>query len=282
MGSLLDLPPPATVAGQPQVEYTYDNANRLTTIVQSTSMVTITYDDADRRTSVTYPNTNKVEYAYNAASELTTVTYKQGTTTLGTLTYTYDGAGNRLQTGGTFALTNLPPALTSATYNANNQQTAFGTTSETYDLNGNLATSTEASVTTTYTWNARNQLAGISRTGLTASFTYDSFGRRTGKTINGATTTFLYDRTDLVTESGASNAIYLSTFNIDEPIVRQTSGGNEFYLMDDLGSTIALTNDSGIVTTTYNYGPFGATTETGTSTNPFQFTGREKDGTGLY
>ncbi|NGZ96375.1 MAG: hypothetical protein CV089_09650 [Nitrospira sp. WS110] len=139
--------------------YAYDNANRLTTIAQSTSTVTIAYDDADRRTSVTYPNTNKVEYVYNAASELTTVTYKQGTTTLGTLTYTYDGAGNRLQTGGTFARTNVPPALTSATYNANNQQTAFGTTTETYDLNG--ATVTDAGGTTTYTWNARNQLTGI-------------------------------------------------------------------------------------------------------------------------
>jgi YD repeat-containing protein len=38
--------------------YTYDNANRLTTIVQGTSTVTIAYDDAVRRTSVTYPNTN--------------------------------------------------------------------------------------------------------------------------------------------------------------------------------------------------------------------------------
>ncbi|MDH4080119.1 MAG: hypothetical protein OEU68_09920 [Nitrospira sp.] len=105
MRSLLDLAPPATVAGQPQVTYTYDNANRLTTITQSTSTVTIAYDDADRRTSVTYPNTNKVEYAYNAASELVTVTYKPSTTTLGMLTYTYDAADNRIKTGGTFITT---------------------------------------------------------------------------------------------------------------------------------------------------------------------------------
>jgi YD repeat-containing protein len=51
-----------TVVGQPQVAYTYDNANRLTTIQQGTSAVTIGYDDADRRTSMTYPNTKKVEY----------------------------------------------------------------------------------------------------------------------------------------------------------------------------------------------------------------------------
>lgn len=68
MGSLLDLSSPATVVGQPQVVHTYDNTNRLTTIAQSTSTVTIAYDDADRRTSVTYPNTKKVEYAYNATS----------------------------------------------------------------------------------------------------------------------------------------------------------------------------------------------------------------------
>jgi YD repeat-containing protein len=152
----------------------------LTQTQQGTS-ITIAYDDADRRTSVTYPNTNKVEYLYNVASELTTVTYKKGTTTLGTLTYTYDAAGNRLKTGGTFARSNLPPALATTSYNANNQQTTFGTSIETYDLNGNLATFTDASGTTTYTWNARNQLTSIAGPSLCATFSYDSFGRRTGR-----------------------------------------------------------------------------------------------------
>ena len=91
-----------TVVGQTQVTYTYDNANRLTTITQGTDTVTLAYDDADRRTSVTYPNTNKIEYGYNVASELTSLTYKQGTTTLGDLTYTYDAAGNRIKTAGTY------------------------------------------------------------------------------------------------------------------------------------------------------------------------------------
>lgn len=70
---------------------------------------------------------------------MTTLTYKQGTITLGTVTYTYDAAGNRLKTGGTFAHSNLPPVLTTTNYNANNQQLTFGTTTETYDLNGSLA-----------------------------------------------------------------------------------------------------------------------------------------------
>jgi YD repeat-containing protein len=73
---------------QPQVGYTYDNANRLTQVAQVSQFASLAYDDADRRTSVTYPNTNKVEYLYHVASELTTVTYKKGMATLGTLRYT--------------------------------------------------------------------------------------------------------------------------------------------------------------------------------------------------
>ena len=38
-----------------------------------------------------------------------------------------------------------------------------------------------------------------------------------------------------------------------------------------------------VLQTEYTYEPFGATTATGTaSTNPFQYTGRENDATGLY
>ncbi|OQW45417.1 MAG: hypothetical protein A4C66_01545 [Nitrospira sp. HN-bin3] len=274
-----------TVAGQTQVTYTYDNANRLTQVQQGTSTVTMGYDIAGRRTSLTLPNTNSLTYAYNAASELTSVTYKQGTTTLGDLTYTYEAAGNRIKTGGTFARTNLPPSLTSATYNANNQQTAFGTTTETYDLNGNLATSTEAGVTTTYTWNARNQLTGISRTGLTASLTYDSFGRRTGKTINGTTTNFLYDGLNPVQEKngGTVTANVLTGLGIDEFFTRTDSVGVRALLPDALGSTIALGDNTGALQTQYTYEPFGITTQTGAaSTSSYKYTGREDDETGLY
>ncbi|MDR4470591.1 MAG: DUF882 domain-containing protein [Nitrospira sp.] len=215
----------------------------------------------------------------------TSQTYKQGTTTLGTLTYTYDGAGNRLQTGGTFARTNLPPALTSATYNANNQQTAFGTATETYDLNGNLATSTEAGVTTTYTWNARNQLTGISSPSLTASFTYDSFGRRTGKTINGTTTNFVYDGLNPVQEKNGATvtANLLTGLGIDEFFTRTDGVGVRALLPDALGSTIVLSDNTGALQTQYTSEPFGFTTQTGTaSTSNYKYTGREDDGTGLY
>lgn len=59
--------------------------------------------------------------------------------------------------------------------------------------------------------------------------------------------------------------------------------GNEFYLSDALGSIISLTDDTGIVATSYAYEPFGRAVRTGSpSTNPFQYTAREHDLTGLY
>ena len=45
---------------------------------------------------------------------------------------------------------------------------------------------------------------------------------------------------------------------------------------------MALSNTQGSAGTTYTYEPFGRTTTTGVSSNAFQYTGRENDGTGLY
>ncbi len=88
----------------------------------------------------------------------------------------------------------------------------------------------------------------------------------------------------------AVGATYLRSLMIDEPFIRQTSLGNEHYHGDALGSSLALSTTQGNAGTTYTYEPFGKTTVTGTSLNPFQFTGREHegpavggvDGTGLY
>ena len=274
-----------TVAGQTAVTYTYDNANRLTQVQQGTSTVTLAYDDADRRTSLTLPNTNSVTYAYDAASELTSLTYKQGTTVIGDLSYTYDAAGNRTKVGGALARVTIPPALSTVSYNANNQQTTFGTNTLTYDLNGNLATVTDAGVTTTYTWNARNQLTGISVTGFSASFTYDSFGRRTGKTVQGTTTNFVYDGLNPVQEKngGTVTANLLTGLGIDEFFQRTDGVGTSALLPDALGSTVALGDNTGTLQTQYTYEPFGyATTSGAASTNSYKYTGREDDGSGLY
>jgi len=148
-----------------------------------------------------------------------------------------------------------------------------------YDANGNLT----SDGVNTYTWDARNRLVSISG-GATANFVYDPLGRRTSKTINIVASQFLYDGNDIAAEigGGAVGANYLRSLNIDEPFIRQSGTGTEHYHADALGSSLALSNAQGSSATVYTYEPFGKTTVSGSSSNAFQYTGRENDGTGLY
>ncbi|MBZ5634890.1 MAG: DUF6531 domain-containing protein [Acidobacteriia bacterium] len=263
-----------TVAGQSAVNYSYDNANRLTQITQGSSTVGFGYDSANRRTSLTLPNGVVATYGYDAASHVTSISYALSGTSLGNLLYSFDAAGRVTSVGGSLARTSLPAVLSSATYNANNQLTQWGTANLTYDLNGSLT----SDGTTTHTWNARNRLSAFGSTG----FAYDAFGRRIQ---NASGKALLYDGPNQVQElSGSSvTANMLTGLSVDEVFTRTDSAGSRNVLQDGLGSTVALLDSSGTVQTQYTYEPFGNTTSTGaTSANSSQFTGRENDGTGLY
>jgi RHS repeat-associated protein len=221
------------------------------------------------------------EYAYDAASRLTGLTYRNGLTVLGTLTYAYDAAGNRTEVGGTWARTGLPPALAGATYDAANQQLTFGSSTLTYDLNGNLT----SDGTTTYTWDARNRLVGLSGPSTTATFQYDALGRRTRKTVNGVATDFLYDGLNPVQELAGTAPVanLLTGLSIDEFFTRTDAAGPLAFLTDALQSTLALSDTATTIGTEYTYEPFGMPAVTGApAANAFQYTGRENDGTGLY
>jgi RHS repeat-associated protein len=238
--------------------------------------IELTYDTSHRVTQAKDNGGRTVGYTFDASGRLT---YKVGSTTLGNLTYTYNLAGNRTAVGGTWARTGLPTALASATYDAANQIATWGSTSFTYDDNGNLTNDG----TKTYTWNARNQLTALSG-GVSASFQYDGLGRRRAKTVSGASTGFLYDGLNTVQElvSGSPSANILPGLGIDEWLTRTDSAGARHFLTDALGSTLGLADGTGAVQTEYTYEPFGKTTVSGaSSTNGLRFTGREDDGTGL-
>ena len=73
------------------------------------------------------------------------------------------------------------------------------------------------------------------------------------------------------------SADLLLGLGVDERLSRMGST----VLTDALGSAVGLST-AGAVQTRYGYDPYGVATATGTaSDNPFQFTGRENDGTGL-
>jgi len=269
-----------TEVGQNAVSYTYDNANRLTQIAQGSSAVGFSYDNANRRTSLALPNGIVLAYTYDQDSRVTGMTWTLGQNPVGDLEYSYDADSHVVGKGGTFATTGMPLAVTGNTFNEDNEMLTFGAQDMTYDPNGNLI----SDGLNTYIWDARNHLASIAGAN-TASFTYDPFGRRVQKTVNGLGTQFLYDRRNPVEElqGGSPSANLLTGLRIDEYFSRADSAGARNFLTDILGSTLALTDSSGSIQTSYTYEPFGNATVGGQlSANPYQFTGREDDGTGLY
>jgi len=175
--------------------------------------------------------------------------------------------------GGSLAATGFPQATTLAAYDMANELTTWNGTTITPDANGNILNDGVAA----YTWNARNQL--ISRG--SANFEYDSYGRRI---FNASGNNLLYEGWNVSQElSGTTPTANRILGGIDEFFSRADSTGQFSPLTDALGSTLALTNSSGNITTQYGYDPYGNTTGNGSSsTNVFQYTGRENDGNGLY
>ncbi|SFI48553.1 RHS repeat-associated core domain-containing protein [Collimonas sp. OK307] len=289
-----------TVSGQPTVTYTYDAGNRLTRIDQAAGAannnvaqsVVFSYDVANHRTQTQLANGQTINYSYDDASQLTGITYKNSdNSTAGNLSYAYDNAGRRIRTSGSFARTNLSANSSNTGIDAANRLTVSNGQSLSYDLNGNLI----SDGVNTYTWNARNQLTQISGA-VTASFSYDALGRRQTRTLNGVGSGYVYDGLNLIQElngTGVDNsnpanlrASYLTGLGIDEVLAQQTGTGTSAqtinYFSDALGSTIRLTDQTGNKLVDYTYDPYGNTTADATIANPFQYTGRENDGTGFY
>jgi RHS repeat-associated protein len=86
-----------------------------------------------------------------------------------------------------------------------------------------------------------------------------------------------------VQEQGGAGYANLLTGAVDQYFARIEAGGAITFPTDALGSTLALADETGPLTTQYTYEPFGKTTVAGAgTTNSFAYTGRELDGTGIY
>jgi RHS repeat-associated protein len=90
---------------------------------------------------------------------------------------------------------------------------------------------------------------------------------------------------DVVLEYNGSGSTLASYILGGTGLISQTRGTTtSYFLQDGQGSTRALTSSTGAVTDTYAYTAFGESfSRTGTTTNPYQYTGQQFDSlTGLY
>lgn len=271
-----------TAGSQARVEYRYDPAGQLRRILQSAETVEFDYDEVGRRKSVTLPNGVVSAFAFNDGGDLTGLAYaKSDGTVLGALGYGYDQVGRRTAQTGSWANSLLPSASAGNAFDDNNRQTQYQGNTLSYDANGNLT----GDGTRTYVWNGRDQLVAIQEGGQTvASFEYDPLGRRIGKSEAGRSVRYLYDGVNPVQESSGTQVVgILAGLGVDERFARTEASGRTYFLVDALGSTKALTDASGAVVQRYDYTPYGQSqaSQSGLD-NPYQYTGRELDRSGLY
>ncbi|SHG80911.1 RHS repeat-associated core domain-containing protein [Streptoalloteichus hindustanus] len=268
-----------TVAGRAAVRQLYDAGGALREIQEGGKPVsTVSFDKAGRPERVGAANGGVSQtYGYDDAGQIKAITYRSGNTVLGDLTYTYDAAGLPTQTAGKFSRAMLPEPFGPATYDLANRVRTVAGASITWDPDGNLTSDGAA----TYTWNARGELASMERPGLAARFGYTADGRRSARTINGTTTNYLYDGANPLQEKVGNTVTSMTASGVDGFHLRTSGGVQRRYLTDALGSAIGLVDGNG-AGVSYTYEPFGRTYTSGADDNPYRFTGREDDGTGLY
>ena len=96
----------------------------------------LTYDNVNRRSTLTLTNGIVANYSYDQNSNLTGIGYSLNGSLVGDLSYGYDAVGRRVAVGGSMAATGFPTAISSAVYDAANELTSWNGMSLAYDQNG--------------------------------------------------------------------------------------------------------------------------------------------------
>jgi RHS repeat-associated protein len=216
-------------------------------------------------------------YACDTMSRL-----KEAKTTVGgtdDFQYVYDKAGNRTKqtinaATSTFygygTANELCWSKTTATDPGSACTTPSGATTYNHDANGNMTSSTAGFSATYNSFDQATSITGAGRSTL-SPMTYGGVTqterRRAGPT----------DFTDsaLGLQVAAPNGGGAGTFYTRDPsgnlISQRTPSGTHYYILDVLGSVVALTDSTGAVVGRYSYEPYGKPTFTGSVTSSFQY-----------
>jgi RHS repeat-associated protein len=207
--------------------------------------------------------------------------------------YVYDAVGNRLY------FTNSLEGVTAYQYDDNDQlltETLAGlVTRYTYDDNGNTLSRSNATESAEYAWTAENRLsaASISNSQLSTlkllNYQYDDDGIRMGASVteagNTTATAYLIDANrpfaqvieELETRNSEPGTAVLYTYG-HGLLSQNRAGVRSYYHADHLGSTRALTGQTGSPTDRYNFDAYGRTLrQTGPTANDYLFAGEQRD-----
>ena len=254
--------------------YTYDsNGNTTVKDYGNSKSVINTYDTESIITSTSY-NNKTYNYTYDVNSQLTAV---NGTNY--SASYAYDNRGN---------ITNKTVNGASTTFAYSNdgwddKLTSVNGTSLTYDSNGNVLTYGNKS----FTWSSGRNLASITDDDNTYSYTYDENGIRTSKTVNGKTAYYNTKDGVILSQTDGTDTLYFQYDTNGSPFGFLLNGTQYFYITNQMGDVIGITDTQGNELAQYSYDEWGNTLSTSdndiANINPLRYRGYYYDNeTGYY
>ncbi len=185
---------------------------------------TYTYDQSNRLTQKSYPDTTTVNYTYDLVGKI-----QQVNDPTGTYAFAYDNAGRLIGTTTSYSFLSGRNFTTSYSYDAASNRTGFtdpegGSTAYVYDTLNRLSMLTPPSAFTTGSF----------------GFGYDALSRRTQLTRpNGVATSYAYDNLSRL-----------------QSVLHQLSGSTidgASYILDNAGNRTAKTDQRTAVATSYGY-----------------------------
>lgn len=249
--------------------YSYDdNGNVLTKSYGENTSITNTYDSKDKITSTTYAG-KTTNYTYDSNGQLLSANND---------TYAYDSRGNitsKTESGTT-------TTFTYSTGGWKDQLVSVNGIDLTYDDNGNVLIYGEKE----YTWNSGRNLESIVDGDKKYSYTYDETGIRTSKTVNGVTTYFNTKDGVILSQTDGTNTMYFQYDTSGTPLGFVLNGTQYFYITNQMGDVLAITDTNGDIVANYEYDAWGKVLTADTDIaeqNPIRYRGYYYDNeTGYY
>ena len=133
----------------------------------------------------------------------------------------------------------------------------------TYDENGNLQTYGDK----TYSWSHGTRLESITDGENEYSYIYDENGIRFSKTVNGATTQFAYFGGMLMAQKTGDDVLFFQYGAGGVPLGFVYNGVQYFYITNQLGDIIGITDSTGDAFVMYSYDEWGSPIQTITRDN---------------
>jgi RHS repeat-associated protein len=270
------------VAGLSKVAYSYDPVGNLITASNPAAGISYSYDQRNLPTTLTRTNGVSSTFAFDPLGELLSIVHANGPTILNTQKYAYAADGTRTTVSNDIAQA-LATQSSSGTVNSGSELLTNGSSTYTYDANGNRLTETNGSTVLNYTWDSRNRLTSIAdNSGNTTVLHYD-FGRNLieiDKSTPESKTAqkFVFDSlTNVVSFTDASGlpVSVLTGQSLDSHYASVNSSGNVLFgIGDALNGNVAVTNAAGAVSSDLYYEPYGLTTGVPAADFPFGFGGR--------